>query len=253
MARRSKKKAVMEKPVAITVLTGEMAFIERGIDRLQARLDDMGQKDQLDEEFIDMAANRMAGASAARKRIKAINAAMDGKTLVELRRANGPMEALIIGQKIAGEEMMAIMDMERAMMAISGAGFIKPVSLELKSAGKKGEWSRMTEDSVENYRAWADFWSARKTYGDHTSEIVVRAVIHGHSFRTIAHDVSKDRETCTKIAVRGLRDYAARAGWVPRQLAVKWMGDALKSFRGRPVGELGLAVARARRLREVAA
>lgn len=34
MARRSKKKAVMEKPVAITVLTGEMAFIERGIDRL---------------------------------------------------------------------------------------------------------------------------------------------------------------------------------------------------------------------------
>src|SRR5258707_335335 len=129
---------------------------------------------------------------------------------------------------------------------------IKPVSLELKSAGKKGDWSRMTEDSVQNYVAWANFWAARKTYGDHTSEIVVRAVVHQHSFRTIAQDVSKDRETCARIAVRGLRDYAARAGWVSHRIAHQWMEDALKSFRGRPVGELRLAIARAKRLREVA-
>jgi hypothetical protein len=36
------------------------------------------------------------------------------------------MEALITGHSIASEEMMSIMDIEMAMMALSGAGMIKP-------------------------------------------------------------------------------------------------------------------------------
>jgi hypothetical protein len=241
MSHKSKKR-VIESPIDIMVLTGEMADVERGIDILQA----MTNQAIGDDDLIELAANRIAGANAARKRIKAINRAMDGKTLLELRRSNGPMEALIVGKKITGEEMMAIIDIETAMNALSGAGMIKPVSLELKSAGKKGDWSKLTSDAVENYRHWADFWSGRRTYGDRTSEIVIRSVVHMHSFRTIALDVGKDRETCTRIAVRGLRDYAARAGWVPRSLATKWMDEALKSFNGRPAGELRLAIARAR-------
>jgi hypothetical protein len=250
MARKAKKRSAEREWMGeITVLTGEMASIEREIDILQA----ITNQADGDDELIEIAAKRIAGATAARKRIKAINKAMEGKTLLQLRKANGPMEALIIGQKIAGEEMMAIMDIEAAMMALSGAGMIKPISLELKSAGKKGDWSRMTEDSVENYRAWANFWSARKVYGDHTSEIVVRAVVHQHSFRTIAQDVSKDRETCARIAVRGLRDYAARSGWVSHRVARQWMDEALKSFKGTPLGPLQLAINRAKRQRGEAA
>ena len=121
------------------------------------------QADPDDDAVIGIAGKRIAGATASRKRIKAINKAMAGKTLLELRKASGPMEvALIMGHNIAGEEMMSIMDIEMAMMALSGAGMIKPVSLELKSSGKKGEWSKVTYDAVENYVAWANFWSARE-------------------------------------------------------------------------------------------
>jgi hypothetical protein len=128
------------------------------------------------------------------------------------------------------------------------------VSLELKSSGKKGEWSKVTADAVENYIAWANFWSARKTCGDHTSEIVVRAVVHGHAFRVIERDVGIGTGRGAVICVRGLRDYAARSGWVARGIAAKWMDDALTSFKhARPLTELELALARARRLKEATA
>jgi hypothetical protein len=249
MARKSKKKnAEAEWNGQITVLTGELSDVEREIDRIQAMTN---QADPDDDAVIEIAAKRIAGATASRKRIKAINKAMAGKTLLELRKASGPMEALIMNHDIAGEEMMAIMDIEMAMMALSGAGMIKPVSLELKSSGKKGEWSKVTADAVENYVAWANFWSARQTYCDHTSEIVVRAVVHGHAFRVIERDVGIGTGRGAVICVRGLRDYAARSGWVARGIATKWMDDALTSFKhARPLTELDLAIARAKRLRE---
>lgn len=239
-----RKTKTNDAPVAITLLSGELANINRSLDILQAVSDQGIGNDAL----IELAANRIAGATAARKRIKAINAAMAGRSLAEIRKSSGPMEALINSHKISTEELMAVMDIEKAMMALAGAGMIKPMSIELKSAGKKRDWSRMTSDAVQNYIAWANFWSARRTYGDRTAEIVVRVVIHGQSFREIAQDVGKDRETCPRIAVRGLRDYAARSGWVARRVAQQWMREALTSFKGTPLGELGLAIDRAKKL-----
>ena len=180
---------------------------------------------------------------------------MAGKTLLELRKASGPMEALIMNHDIAGEEMMAIMDIEMAMMALSGAGMIKPVSLELKSSGKKGEWSKVTADAVENYVGLGELLVGA---GKPTATIRRRSwsVLSstGHAFRVIERDVGIGTGRGAVICVRGLRDYAARSGWVARGIAAKWMDDALTSFKhARPLTELDLAIARAKRLRETPA
>jgi hypothetical protein len=242
MSLRRKKK-IDDAPVAITVLTGELANIDRSIDVLQA----MSGQAAGDDALIELAANRIAGAVAARKHIRAINRAMAGRVLTEIRKSSGPMEALINGRKIGGEELMAIQDIETAINAMAGAGMIRPVSLEIKSAGMRRDWSKSIEDSVENYRHWADFWSKRRTYGDRTSEIVVRAVVHGHAFGLIERDSGIQHGRGAVIAVRGLRDYAARAGWVSSGVARAWMEEAASSFKGTALGELGLSVARAKR------
>jgi hypothetical protein len=244
MARKKRKE--IEGPIDITVLTGELVDIDRSVDRLMM----MATQADGDDELIDRTAKRVVDATAQRKRIRAINRAMEGKSLVELRLSGGPMATLISGHKIGGEEMMAIMDIELAFMALSGAMMIKPVSLELKSAGKKAEWSSRTSDAVEAYRLWADFWSKRRTFGDRTMEIVTRSVLNGHAFRVIEQDIGIRNGMGPKIAVRGLRDYAARAGWVTRRIGDGWMDEALTSFNGQPLEALALAIARAQALKE---
>jgi hypothetical protein len=250
MAPRKKKKEI-DGPTDIRVLTGELADIDRGIDRMNAMVAiEMKRRGSGDKDLIDRFAVRIVDATAQRKRIRAINRAMEGKSLLELRLSGGPMAVLINGHQIGGEEMMAIMDIEIAFMALSGAMMIKPVSLELKSAGQKAEWSSKTSDAVEGYIAWANFWSGRKTYGDRTMEIVTRSVVAGHSFRVIEQDIGIRNGQGPKIAVRGLRDYAARAGWVTRRTATQWMEEALTSFNGTPLDPLALAIARAQALKE---
>jgi hypothetical protein len=233
-------------PVQITVLTGEMNELDRSVALLQKRLN----QSKGDDESIDRAAIRIVSATAERKRIKAINRAMGNKSLLQLRLCGGPIAVLINGHQIAGEEMMAIMEIEQAMTALTGAGMVKPVSLELKSAGMKAETSRKTDEVIRRYQKWARFWAARRTYGDRTMEVVERSVVHGHSYRVIEQDLGIRHGQGPKIAVRGLRDYAARApDWVNRSLANRWMDEALTSFNGKPLDPLSLAIAKAQSAR----
>ena len=240
MARKNKKRKDIEGPVDVRVLTGELADIDRGVDRL---LEMMRQSDG-DKEVIDRTAVRVVAATAERKRIRDINRAMGGKTLVELRMRGGPMAVLINNHRIASEEMMAIMDIELAVLCISGGLQIKPVSLELKSAGVKGEISSRGLEARRRFEAWAKFWSARAVAGDKTMAIVLAAVIEGRAFRVIEQDYGIGTGRGAMICIRGLRDYSARSGEVTSRLAHQWMDDALLSFRDRT--PLAKAVARAK-------
>ena len=227
MARKKQKDK--EWSGKVTVLTGELDELNRNTDRLMV----MMQQSDGDKELIDRTAVRVVAAAAERKRIKAINKFADGKTLVELRMRGGPMAVLINNHKIGGEEMMAIMDIELAITAISGGLMFKPVSLELKSAGKKADWSGKVSEAVERYKTWANFWSKRVAAGDRTLAIVIAAVIDGRAFRNIEQDYSIGTGRASLICVRGLRDYSARAGEVTSRLAHRWMDDDLRSFGDR--------------------
>jgi hypothetical protein len=195
-----------------------------------------------------LTASQLIAAKERRLQIEAIRNAMAGKTLTELRKARSPIEVLINTYKIGAEELAAVDDIKTAFNAVAGAGMIKSASLELRSPGRQADWSKMTAGSVENYRKWADFWSGRRTFGDRTADIVVRAIVHEHSFRSLEAEYGIKHGRGAVIAQRGLRDYAARSGWVTRRTADDWMAEALKSFKGTPLGEYGLAVRRAKRL-----
>jgi hypothetical protein len=237
MARKKQKEK--EWAGEITVLNGELAELNRSTDRLMT----MMQQADGDKELIDRTAIRVVAAAAERRRIKAINKFVDGKSLVELRMRGGPMATLINGHKIGGEEMMAIMDIELAINALSGGLMFKPVSLELKSAGAKADWSGKVSEAVERYRHWANFWSARAVKGDKTFAIVIAAVIEGRAFRAIEQDCNIGTGRASLVCVRGLRDYAARSAEVVPRIAKQWMDEALLSFKDR--SPLAKAVARA--------
>jgi hypothetical protein len=240
MARKTKKKKDIEGPTDITVLTGELADIDRSVDRLM----EMARQSDGDKETIDRVAVRIVAATVERKRIKAINRAMGDKTLVELRMRGGPVATLVNNHDIGSEEVMAIMDIELAILAISGGLQIKPVSLELKSAGMKGEISNRALEARRRFEAWAKFWTCRAVAGDKTMAIVIAAVIEGRPFRVIEQDYNIGTGRAVKVCIRGLRDYSARCGEVAARLAQKWMADALLSFRDR--SPLSVAVARAK-------
>jgi hypothetical protein len=245
MAR--KKKKADDWNGTVTVLTGELAELDRGTDRLM----EMARQADGDHDRIDRVAVRIAAAQAERRRIKSINKFVDGKTLLEMRMRGGPMATLINNERIGGEEMMSIMDIELAILAISGGLQIKPVSLELKSAGMKGEISNRALEARRRYESWAKFWSARAVSGDRTMAIVIAAVIDGRAFRVIEQDYGISPGRGSVICVRGLRDYSARSGEVTSRLAKQWMDEALRSFKDR--SPLSKAVARAKALREVVA
>ena len=235
MAKRKK----IEKPIDIVVLSGPLRAVERSTGHILNFIAAGKETKTVDDSYE---AEYLAELAAERRRIKEINKYVDGRTLTEMRLRGGPMATLLNRHKIGGEEFRAIMDIELAFQAVSGGLMFKAVSLELKSPGMKPEWSSKTSDAVQRFQPYANFWTQRRVFGDPTWEIVVASVIEGRAFRVIEEDVGLRHGMASKIAVRGLRDYAARARWVEPAVGRKWQDDALTTHRGND--PLALAMSR---------
>jgi hypothetical protein len=182
--------------------------------------------------------HKLAGNSPQAKRIKEINAYLGSHeyALSHARLAGSPMALLIEKASAKGEELMAAQEIETAFMAISGALMFKPLSMERTSPGARRDWSDRTAQAVEQYQSWANHWSARrKTHLDYTLEVVIAAVIDQRPIRTIAGDLGFDFRRIEKAILGGLRDYAARAGWVDGKIAKDWKEQAMKVFDRRVV------------------
>lgn len=184
-------------------------------------------KDQFDQR---------ADIAEQRKRIKAINAFLGSRenALAELKLKGSPMALLIEKASAKGEELQAAQDIEQAWFALAGALMFKPLTMEKTSPSRKPDWSPRICQSVEQYQAWANHWSVRrKTHLDHTLECVISAVIDQRPIRTIAGDLGFDFRKIERAVLGGLRDYAARAGWVDGKLARAWMDAAELTFARR--------------------
>lgn len=170
------------------------------------------------------------------KRIKEINAFLgSGEYALSAKRlAGSPMAMLIERASAKGEELMAAQEIETAYFAISGALMFKPLSMERTSPGRYPDWSGKTTDAVQRYQGWANHWSARKkSHLDHTLECVIAAVIDQRPLRVIGEDLGFGRERIERAVLFGLRDYAARAGWVDGKIARDWMEAAERTFSRR--------------------
>lgn len=187
----------------------------------------------LEEDYAEFVNTRDA---AQTKRIKEINAYLGAheNALAQTRLRGSPMTLLIEKASAKGEELMAAQEIELAYMALAGALMFKPISMEKTSPGAKRDWSPRTTGVVQQYQAWANHWSQRrKAHLDYTLECVIAAVIDQRPIRVIGEDLGFHHTKIERAVLGGLRDYAARAGWVDGKIAKAWMEAAEQTFNRR--------------------
>lgn len=161
-----------------------------------------------------------------------------------------PIARLIEDKKIGPVEMMAAQDITTAVMAVTGALWLRAIDLERRDpAHSVGYESAREIDAQRRYRNYADHWSMLAKRGDKTLQIVFAAVIDERPFHIIEADLNIRHGTARKALIRGLRDYAARAGWVDHGTAAQWKYEAGMTFRTvHP--SLSLAMAAGRRIQK---
>lgn len=153
-----------------------------------------------------------------------------GSGLTILKFKGSPLARLFDRGSIGTPELNAAEDIHRAYMAISGDLWLKPQSLERTDKTNSLYEPSGQIDSVSRYRAWANHWSARKKRGDMTLAITIAAVIDEHPLRAIEEDYGLKHGRAAIIVGSALRDYLARAGWAPKDVAGKWIVVAESNF-----------------------
>jgi hypothetical protein len=165
-----------------------------------------------------------------------------GQTVLKAKVS--PLSCLVRDQRIGNEEIKAAAEILSVFMTISGS-LLSGSMLRERISGGRGDQSLWVIEAHERYKAWADHWSVRKKRGDPTLEIVISAVIDERSFRHIERDLRLRNGRAAEATVNGLRDYAARAGWVTGQMAIAWLEAAARLFQALHP-ELRVAIDRAR-------
>ena len=148
-----------------------------------------------------------------------------------------PVQSLIDAKEIGPEETRAAEDIEAAIFALCGVLGIGSISLDRVDAGFSSSNAKAAAITarVLRYQEWADYWSRRKkTEFDPMLEVVFAAVVDERSIRDIASEVGRHHRVVRAALAAGLRDYAARAGWVTGSLRKLWEREAEEVF-ARPV------------------
>lgn len=156
-----------------------------------------------------------------------------GTKLTTIRVEQNPIATLLARKKIGGEELMAAQDIELAVMAIAGASMFKPLTMEKSDRSHIAkDWPKTTADAVERYQHFANHWSKRKKQsGDPMLEVVYSAVVDQWTMRTIGSDLGYHHSKIERAVICGLRDYAARAGWLERRAAQAALDAAAGMFK----------------------
>lgn len=153
---------------------------------------------------------------------KASGVGATGYTLLKMRVS--PVAWLLNARRIGPEEYRAAQDISTAFFAkTAGVGF-KPLSMERRDPSYGREHPSQVLDAIANYDRWAWYWSIRAKMGDPTLEIVIAAVVDERSLHQIDDDVRIKHGRSAKAVVCGLRDYAARSGWLEKAREREWKG-----------------------------
>jgi hypothetical protein len=84
---------------------------------------------------------------------------------------------------------------------------------------------------VANYQAFAKAWTRRnEDYGDPTLEIIIDAVVDEMHLSAIPRKRGYGEARIERALIGGLRDYAARAGFVTGHKAIQWQAEAAAVF-----------------------
>lgn len=168
-----------------------------------------------------------------------------GFTILKLRQK--PMAALVDDDKVGAEEIQAAEEIAQAFFTLSFRLACRGNSYEKIDGGHNSEvpWPAKVAKAVDNYQKFAKIWTMRSNdYGDPMLAIVIAAVVDEVSFRTLARDHGYRLAKIERALIAGLRDYAARAGFVSPFQAERWMRQAATVF-GPDIPELERAKRRA--------
>lgn len=148
-----------------------------------------------------------------------------------LRRSDSPITRLLNSRKIGSDELQAAEDICLAFRALAGELFLKPISLERRDRSNSPHESARVIDAISRYQAWARLWSIRAKLGDPTLAIVIDTVWDERPFRICDQDYNLRNGRSAEAVAAGLRDYAARAGWVQGAASRNWLVSEGAVFR----------------------
>jgi len=163
-------------------------------------------------------------ASAERHDGEGVEIGGTGHTVLKFEQS--PIARLCNSGNLGNEEMRAVDDINAAFHAIAGGMMIKPQELEKHDRSHSEHNPAKLVAAERRYREWSRHWSARARRGDPTLQIVFAAVIDERPLYLIDADCEIRRGKSRVALIAGLRDYAARAGWVEPRLSAQWIDAA---------------------------
>jgi hypothetical protein len=169
-----------------------------------------------------------------------------GQTVLNLRQKAIPK--LIAQGKIGTVELQAAAEILIAFSAIASRLMCRGINydrVDFGGGGSSADWPSKIARPVANYQAFAKAWTRRnEDYGDPTLEIIIDAVVDEMHLSAIPRKRGYGEARIERALIGGLRDYAARAGFVTGHKAIQWQAEAAAVF-GPAEPELSRAVRRA--------
>ncbi len=159
------------------------------------------------------------------ERIKQARAHADVAAAMVRKLRGSPLAWLAARGGIRAEEVRAVDDI--ALAFLEGPPVIPP------RAGVPDATRRALLGNAEaqrRYREFARYWSHRAKLGDPTLSIVIAIVVDHQPFEAVEQETGVPPGKAAVAVVAGLRDYAARAGWVDARIAQQWIADAAAVF-----------------------
>jgi hypothetical protein len=179
----------------------------------------------------DMAVSRIKRAVRKAERMAGDGGEVGGTGQTVIRLSASPVQRLIESKAIGGEEVQAADEIVRVFMAISGALFPRSASLVRFDRGMAPPDPPGMIDAQARYRAFAAHWSDMAKHGHPLLAILIDALVDERGFRDIEAEHRMRNGKARKVVIAGLRDYAARAGWVSGQVRYSWLLGASGLFR----------------------
>jgi hypothetical protein len=139
---------------------------------------------------------------------------------------------LVTNGKIGQVELQACDEIERVWQHLCAGLWLRGMRLgERVDRGISHDPPWFIEAYHDRYLPWAKAWTQRRvTHRDRTQEVVYDYLFSDACGKSIDADRNWPTGTAVRVFVGGLRDYAARAGWVDRGTGFKWTTAAQGIF-----------------------
>ncbi len=149
------------------------------------------------------------------------NSGATGFTLLKFRRS--PVDRLVSSAQISSLELRAAFEFSSIFLDITKGCHYTDVNQMWRErqdtratpggASGAGEPTQEEIERWQRYKEFANYWSRLRKHGDPLLSVFVSAVVDQQPLEHIAQDNGLTVKQAERMIIKGLRDYARRAGW----------------------------------------